>query len=102
MAQLTINNTTPSIESQVKTQRLIKIKNSSKLSNRINPSFDSWYLAIISKFKVNADHFKTEDTRKYQIYIYTEEIANDYFYSYFEPNTKDPFETAEEIIIYFK
>ena len=94
MAQLAINNITPSIGNQAKIQRLIKIDISSKLSNRINPIFDSWYLAITSKFKINTDHFENKEARKYQIYVYIEEIASDYFYLRYEPDTVDPFQTV--------
>ena len=52
----------------------------------MNPIFNSWYLVITLKFKINADHFETEDTRKYQIYIYIKGIASDYLYPRYEYN----------------
>ena len=102
MAQLATNNTTPSIGNQAKTQRSVKIDIFSKFSDGVNPPFDSLYLAMTSKFKVNADHFENEEARKYQVYIYTEKIVSDYFYLRYEPDTIDSFQTAQEIINYFK
>jgi hypothetical protein len=43
---------------------------------------------------VNADYFANEDTRKYQIYIYIEEIASDHLYPRYELNTANLFKTA--------
>jgi hypothetical protein len=57
---------------------------------------------MTSKFKVNTDHFENKEARKYQIYVYTEKTASDYFYPRYEPDTVDPFQTAQEIINYFK
>jgi hypothetical protein len=57
----------------------------------MNPIFDFWYLAMISKFKMNIDHFKNKEVRKYQIYIYIKKIASDYLYPRYEPDTVDPF-----------
>jgi hypothetical protein len=57
---------------------------------------------MTSKFKINTDHFETEDARKYQIYIYIEEIASEYFYPRYEPDIIDFFQTVQEIINNFK
>jgi hypothetical protein len=59
----------------------------------MNPSFDSWYLAMTSKFKINADHFENKEARKYQVYVYTKKIASDYLYPRYEPDTTDSFQT---------
>jgi hypothetical protein len=57
---------------------------------------------MTAKFQVNADYFITEDARKYQIYIYIEGDINVYLYLRYESEATDPFQTAQEIIIYFK
>jgi hypothetical protein len=94
VAQLAINNIIFSIGNQAKTQRSVKIDISSKFNDRINPTFDFWYLAMTSKFKMNTDHFENKKARKYQVYIYIKEITSDYFYSRYEPDAVDPFQTA--------
>jgi Zinc knuckle len=102
VAQLATNTAIPSIEGQGKAQRSVKIDNPSKLDDGVNPTFDSWYLAMRSKFKVNADHFETEDARMYQVYVCTEGTASEYLYPRYEPDAADPFKTAQEMMTYLK
>ena len=51
---------------------------------------------------MNTDHFKTEDARIYQVYIYTESITSEYLYPRYKSNATDSFKTVQEIIIYLK
>jgi hypothetical protein len=57
---------------------------------------------MTAKFQVNADHFITEDARKYQIYVCTEGDANAYLYPRYEPEATDPFQIAQEMMTYLK
>jgi hypothetical protein len=102
MSRLNPDTSVISIEDQPKTQRLVKIDNSPKFSNGVNPTFDNWYLAIISKFRINADHFASEDARIYQIYIYIKENVSNYLYPRYESDAANLFKTAQKIMDYFK
>jgi hypothetical protein len=68
----------------------------------VNPTFDFWYLVLTAKFEVNSDYFTSEQARKYQVYVYTEDVASEYLYSCYKPDAAESFGTAQKIIIYFK
>jgi hypothetical protein len=57
---------------------------------------------MIFKFRINADHFASENARIYQIYIYIKKDASNYLYSYYEPDAANLFKTVQKIIDYFK
>jgi hypothetical protein len=57
---------------------------------------------MTAKFEVNSDHFTSEQARKYQVYIYTEGVASEYFYPCYKLDVSDLFDTAQEIITYLK
>jgi hypothetical protein len=51
---------------------------------------------------VNSDHFTSKQARKYQVYIYTEDVVSEYFYPRYKLDASDLFDTAQEIITYLK
>ena len=51
---------------------------------------------------MNADHFASEQARKYQVYVCTEGVASEYLYPRYKPDATEPFQTAQEMIIYLK
>jgi hypothetical protein len=58
----------------------------------VDPTFDSWHLAMTAKFEVNSDHFISEQARKYQIYVYTEGVTSEYLYPRYKPDASEPFD----------
>jgi hypothetical protein len=41
---------------------------------------------------MNSDHFILEQARKYQVYVYTEDIASKYLYLRYKPDVSESFD----------
>ena len=91
-----------SVEDSPRVQRSVKIADPPTLSDGVNPTFDSWHLALTAKFEVNSDHFTSEQARKYQVYVCTEGVASEYLYPRYKPDAAEPFGTAQEMMTYLK
>jgi hypothetical protein len=91
----------PSIEQGgVKGKRTAKAPDPDKLTDGIKPSFDNWRIQVRGKLRINADHFANEDARMYYVYSCTSDDAQKHLYPRHNPDTSDPFDTAEEMIKY--
>ena len=51
--------------------RSTKVPDPAKLSDNISPTYNYWHVQIISKFKVNTNHFVDKDTYIYYIFNIT-------------------------------
>jgi len=77
-----------------------KIPDPPLLTDGKDPTFDSWKLQIKGKLRTNADHFLVEEDKMTYVFSRTGGDAQRHLQPRYDEESKDPFLTAEDMIIY--
>ena len=75
-----------------------KIPDLPLLTDSKDPTFDNWKIQIVSKLKVNADHFATEQACMTYVFSCTGGDAQNHLKPQISPQLINPFVTAEDMI----
>jgi hypothetical protein len=73
-----------------------------KLTDGVAPTYDYWRVQILGKSDVNSDHFETEKARMYYVFNCTDGDSQKYLFSRYNPDSTDPFRTANDMIQYLR
>jgi hypothetical protein len=71
-----------------------------KLTDGVNPTFNTWALEMRDKFEANEDHFVKESVRKGYVYNRTDGDAKKFLTPRYKVTAKDPFTSAQEMLAY--
>jgi hypothetical protein len=77
-----------------------KIPDPPQLSDGKDPTFEAWRVQVNGKFRVNADHFDSEEAKMYYVLNRTTGDAQVHLLPRYEDEAEDPFESAKEMIAY--
>ena len=79
-------------------QKSAKIPDPTPFSNGVNPTFENWRIQIIGKFRVNADHFDSEEAKMYYLFGRTMGDAQEHLQPRFDDDAADAFESYRDML----
>ena len=70
------------------------------LSDGTDPTFTSWSILVLAKLRDNHDHFPSENSKLTYVYGRTAGDAQRHLEPRFEPGSRYPFQTVDEVIAF--